>query len=198
MSATAPSVSGPPGSTVCLQINWFFWLLVPIFKTRSLSAAYRGAFHLHAGDVSRETPLEQDVGVRRLVITVQLPAHEVFSESLRPCGTGRSCITGSFTGISSWKVQIKWHRRGEFKTRHCCWLWRFSLIQWFSERILLYTLTWHSEGQAIVKTTGFGGDEEITKDTYGDEEGKEDHGCNGQTNQSADTERRGDQIWKDK
>lgn len=47
-------------------------------------------------------------------------------------------------------------------------------------------LTWHSEGQAIIRVAGFGGDKEVTKDTHCDEEGEQDHGCNGQTNQSAE------------
>lgn len=33
---------------------------------------------------------------------------------------------------------------------------------------------------------GFGGDKEVTKDTYCDKEGEQNHGCNGQTNQSAE------------
>lgn len=55
---------------------------------------------------------------------------------------------------------------------------------------MLY-LTWHPEGQAIVEATGFGGNEEITKDTYGDEKGKKDHSCNGETDQCSDTGDRG-------
>lgn len=47
-------------------------------------------------------------------------------------------------------------------------------------------LTWHSEGQAIIRVAGFGGHKEVTKDAHCDEEGEQDHGCNGQTNQSAE------------
>lgn len=86
----------------------------PFLNETSLSSLW-GTLNFHAGDVSCKAPLEQDVRVRRLVITVQLPAREVFSESLRTCG--HSCITGSFTGISSWKVHKKWHRSGKFKRR---------------------------------------------------------------------------------
>lgn len=66
-------------------------------------------------------------------------------------------------------------------------------------------LTWHSEGQAIIRVAGFGGDKEVTKDTHCDEEGEQDHGCNGQTNQSAKAggeegregkERKGKGKWK--
>lgn len=45
-------------------------------------------------------------------------------------------------------------------------------------------LTWHSEGQAVVRVPGLGGDKEVTKDTHCDEEGEQDHSRNGQTNQS--------------
>lgn len=55
-------------------------------------------FHSHAGDSGCETPLEKSLGVRRLVFTVQLTAHEVLSDSLWTRGTGCSHITGSFTG----------------------------------------------------------------------------------------------------
>lgn len=56
------------------------------------------------------------------------------------------------------------------------------------------TLTWCSEGQAVIQATGFGGDEEVAEDTYSDEEGKQDHRCNGQTNQSTDAESRGERM----
>lgn len=67
------------------------------------SAGLWGALHLHAGDVPCEAPLEQDVRVGRLVITVQLPAHEVFSESLRASGGGLPGVAGSFAGFSAWQ-----------------------------------------------------------------------------------------------
>lgn len=63
-----------------------------------MSAGLWGALHLHAGDIPCEAPLEQDVRVGRLVVTVQLPAHEVFSESLRTSGV-LSGMAGSFAGF---------------------------------------------------------------------------------------------------
>lgn len=49
---------------------------------------------------SCEAPLEHDLGIWRLVVAIQLPAHEVLSESLRTGGTGRSHSTGTLARIS--------------------------------------------------------------------------------------------------
>lgn len=54
--------------------------------------------------------------------------------------------------------------------------------------MLKHKHTWCSEGQAVVKATRFGGYKEVAEDTYSDEEGEEDHRCDGQTDESADAE----------
>lgn len=94
------------------HITWcrsFFCLPVLYRNKKSVNRLPR-TFHLHAGDVRCKTPLEQDVWVWRLVVTIQLPAYEVLSESLRTCG---SRIT--FASISSCTVNIKWHRGRNFR-----------------------------------------------------------------------------------
>lgn len=54
--------------------------------------------------------------------------------------------------------------------------------------------TWRSEGQAVVRPAGFGGEKKITKHTDGDEKGEEDHRCDGQTDQSPNAGKTGTQT----
>lgn len=56
-----------------------------------------------------------------------------------------------------------------------------------------HSVTWHSQGESVVKTTWFGGDKKIAKDTNRDEEGEKDDRRNGQTDQSADAATAGEQ-----
>lgn len=67
----------------------------------------RGALHLHAGHVGCEAPLEQEIRVWWLVITVQLPAHEVLPKAMWTRSTGCSHMSGSPTGITFWKHREK-------------------------------------------------------------------------------------------
>lgn len=78
-------------------------LLVQLFNEKSLSVLW-GTFYLYTSDSRSEAPLEQTLWVWWLIITVQLAAHEMLSESLWTRGTGSSCMTGSLTGISCWKT----------------------------------------------------------------------------------------------
>lgn len=102
MSATVPSVAAAPRQR-SLPLNSLGLLTsaprVPFLDKKPLRGL-RGTFHFDAGDVRREAPLEQELGVRRLIIAVQLPAHEVFSESLRTGGARRPRSTGPLAGIS--------------------------------------------------------------------------------------------------
>lgn len=85
LSATSTPVRVPVVLR-CLQI--------PFFKPPSY---LWGAFHFHTGGISCKTPLEQDVWVWFLVVTVQFPAHEVFPESLWTHRTGCAGVTGPLT-----------------------------------------------------------------------------------------------------
>lgn len=47
--------------------------------------------------------------------------------------------------------------------------------------------TWCSEGQPVVQTSGFSGDEQIAEDTESDDEGKKNHCCYRETHKSPKT-----------
>lgn len=46
--------------------------------------------------------------------------------------------------------------------------------------------TWCSKRQAVVQTSGFGGDKQVTEDAQSDDEGKEDHSCYRETHKSSE------------